>query len=85
MIGENSDSEEFKQACVDTYVEATVQAFLNPGNLQAAMRMITFRNFNIRTVKVIQGKKTHMIPGNGTVQVLLSPDEPMPRLERMED
>jgi len=80
-------SEEYNQMCVDNHVEATVQAFPNPGSPFKAMRLVTFRNFNETTIRVIQfdrDGKTHDIPGKGTVQVMLMPDEPLPIFEKVE-
>lgn len=78
-------SDEFNKMCVDCHVEATVQSFPNPGNMQNVMRLVTFQNFNLETVKVIRPNKIEMIPGKGSIQVMLMPDEELPTLERMEE
>lgn len=85
QYGKSLVSEEFNQMCIDNHVEATIQAFPNPGSLQQGMRLITFRNFNDTTVKVTWSNKMQMVPAKGTLQVLLPPDEPLPNIERMED
>jgi len=85
QYGKSLISDEFNQLCIDNHIEATVQAYPNPGNLQNAVRLITFRNFNAVTVKVIQSNKVQMIPATGTLQIMLLPDEPLPSFERMED
>jgi hypothetical protein len=77
-------SEAFNQMCVDQRVEATVQAFPNPGQSRA-MRIITFRNFNDCTIEIIQSNKTTFIPAKGTGLVMLKPDEPLPTIERMKE
>jgi hypothetical protein len=77
-------SEDFNQMCVDYHVEATVQAYPNPGK-GGTMRIITFRNFNDVTIEVIQFNKTTFIPAKGTGQVMLMPDEALPKLERIKD
>jgi hypothetical protein len=81
--GKSLVTDEFNQMCVDCHVEAVVQAFPNPGNLQKAMRKISFRNFDAVTVKVIRANKIEMIPGKGTLEVLLLADEELPKLERV--
>ena len=83
--GKSLASDDFNQMCIDCRVEATIQVYPNPGNMEKAMRLITFRNFNIETVKVIQPNKEQIIPGKGTLQMMLAPDEPLPSLERIEE
>lgn len=84
--GKTLVSDEFNQMCIDLHVEATVQAYPNPGNMSGTMRLITFRNFDQAMVKVIQSNnKEHIVPGKGSVQVMLKPDEPLPKLERIEE
>jgi hypothetical protein len=84
--GKTLVSDEFNQMCIDNHVEASVQAYPNPGNLHGAMRLITFRNFDAVTVKVVRSNnKVELIPSKGTLQVMLAPEEPLPTLERMED
>lgn len=82
--GKSLVSDEFNQMCIDCHVEATIQAYPNPGDMQRAMRLITFRNFDLSTVKVFCINKVHIIPGKGTAQVMLSADDPLPILERTE-
>jgi hypothetical protein len=77
-------SEAFNQMCVDQRVEATVQAYPNPGQ-NKAMRVITFRNFNDCTILIRQDHKITFIPAKGTAQVMLKPDEPLPTIERMKE
>jgi len=83
--GKTTVSDEFNQACVDNHVEATVQVHPNPGNLNKAIRLITFRNFNSVTVKVVRSNKVDFMPSKGTLQIMLMPDEEMPTFERMEE
>jgi acetolactate synthase regulatory subunit len=83
--GKTLVSDEFNRMCVDCRVEATIQAYPNPGNVERAMRVVTFRNFNVGTVKVIQSNREQIIPGKGTLQLMLTPDEPLPKLERIEE
>jgi hypothetical protein len=83
--GKTLVSDNFNENCVDCKVEATIQAFPNPGDVMKAMRLITFRNFSDQTVKVIRiSGKIDMIPGKGTVQIMLMPDDELPKLERIE-
>ena len=83
--GKTMVSDEFNQACVDNHVEATIQVHPNPGNLNKTMRLITFRNFNTVTVKIIRSNnKVEFMPSKGTLQIMLMPDDPLPTLERME-
>lgn len=84
QVGKSLVSDDFNQMCVDHHVEATIQVHPNPGDPLRAMRLITFRNFNAATVKVIQFNKEQIIPGKGTLQVMLIPDEPLPKLEGIE-
>jgi hypothetical protein len=84
--GKSLVSDDFNQMCVDTSVEATIQAYPNPGTISGSMRVVTFKNFKPGTVKVIRSNgKIDMIPGKGTVQIMLYPEEPLPNLERIEE
>jgi hypothetical protein len=71
--------------CVDARVEARVQATPNPGDPYRAMRLITFKNFSEIPAKVTQYNKknqTHIIPGKGELQIMLTPDEQLPLVEK---
>jgi hypothetical protein len=86
--GKTLVSEEFNQMCMDECVEVQVQAMPNPGDPFRAIRMLTIRNFNDTTVRVMQynDKNTvHYIPAKGSVQMTLAAIEPMPSIERMTD
>ena len=86
--GKSLVSEEFNQMCVDNQVECTVQARPNPGNPYQAMRMLTFRNFSDSTVKVYQlnkKKQVHQIPAFGSIELMLAPDEELPKIEKVKD
>jgi hypothetical protein len=81
-------SDEFNGMCVEFKVEAQVQVLPNPGNIRRSMRLITFRNFNDYTLKVVQfdaKQQVHMIPAKGTIQVMVAPDEQLPKIERTDN
>lgn len=80
--GKSLVSDDFNQMCVDSHVEATIQVYPNPGGVEQ-MRLITFRNFNLITVNIVRSNgKTEYLPGKGTLQVLIHPNEELPKLER---
>lgn len=81
-------SNEFNDMCIEFRVEVTIQILSNPGDIFRSMRVITFRNFSDETIKVLQQdkrKSVHYIPGKGTVQVMIAPDESLPMFERIPD
>lgn len=85
--GKSLVTEAFNQMCVDHQVECSIQPLANPGNPFRAMRMLKFRNFSNDTVRVFQfdsKKQIHEIPAQGSVELMLGPDEPLPILEKVE-
>lgn len=76
------DFEEFNQSCLDASVEVSVSTLPNPGNYQAALRVLTFNNYGDQVVSIICTDKTYFVPAKGTQQVVLRYDEELPKLER---
>lgn len=86
-------SEQFNDMCVRYRVEARIEPFPNPGDPYRPMRRIHFRSFNERTVFVYQllaGKidknrqpveKKVTLPIKGECDILIGPNDPMPRLD----
>jgi len=86
--GKTLVSEEFNQMCIDNQVEVTIQARPNPGSPYNATRVLTIRSFSEKIIKVYQldrKKQEHTIPPFGSIQLmLLTADEPLPRIEKAE-
>jgi hypothetical protein len=79
--GRSLVSQEFNNQCTAANVEATIQAFPNPGDPERAERLITFRNFSKRMVTVIQRdpkKKHHIIPIGGELKIMVRASEELP-------
>jgi hypothetical protein len=85
QYGKSLVSDDFNQMCTDFQVEATIQAFPNPGEMSKAMRLITFQSYSKHTIKIIQSRgKENFIPAKGSCQVMLQADDPLPMLEKVE-
>jgi hypothetical protein len=83
--GRSLVSEEFNRLCTEHRVEAKVQASPNPGDPLHSMRLITFTNFNNKSLMIIQKgyrPKSHHLPAKGTLEIMLAPDEPLPEIQQ---
>jgi hypothetical protein len=92
-LGNSLVSDEFNQMCTDARVEARIQAFPNPGDPLKALRLITFKNYNLTLATVIQQSgKAHQIPAAikgidgrlsvGELQLMIKPDEELPKVKK---
>lgn len=83
--GRSLVSEDFNSLCTENRIEAKIQAFPNPGDPLRSMRLITFTNYNNEPLTIVQQdrKKTrHLLPAKGTLDIMLSSDEPLPEIQK---
>lgn len=85
QTGKTLVSDEFNRVCTDMLVEAKITASPNPGDPFRSMRLVHIHSFNNSVIVVTQKNKkktTTRIPSKGECDIMLTPDEEMPTIEK---
>ena len=77
--------DQFKDQCDAFRIAVGLRPFPNPGNPYQPMRLLSFRNYSNVPITVTQNNrkmKKHIMPANGTLEIMLEPGEQFPTISK---